>query len=98
MKVKTDVTPCHQDIFAIRLMLEAVEKGQMDFGFGVPVGLQLLWKQPNLLSQLGYGFGSLCPRDLYITEGYRNMQKERWKDQLALCTNEKEKVWVMHIL
>lgn len=92
MKVKTDVTPCHQDIFAIRLMLEAVEEGQMDFGFGVPVGLQLLWKQPNLLSQLGYGFGSLRPGDLYITEGYRNMQKERWKDQLALCTNEKEKV------
>lgn len=74
MKVKTDVIPCHQDIFPIRLMLEAVEEGQMDFGFGVPVGLQFLWKQPDLLSQLEYGFGSLCPGDLYITEGYRNMQ------------------------
>lgn len=61
-------------------MLEAVEEGQMDFGFGVPVGLQLLRKQPNLLSQLGYGLGSLCPGDLYITEGLQkhpNRKKER---------------------
>lgn len=56
-------------------MLEAVEKGQMDFGFGVPIGLQLLWQQPNLLSQPGYGFGSLCPGDLYIAEGYRKMER-----------------------
>lgn len=60
-------------------MLEAVEEGQMDFGFGVPVGLQLLRKQPNLLSQLGYGLGSLCPGDLYITEGLQKHpnRKER---------------------
>lgn len=58
-------------------MLEAVEEGQLDFGFRVPVGLQLLWKQPNLLSQLGYGLGSLCPGDDYITDGLQKHPKRK---------------------
>lgn len=37
--VKRDVAPCNQDIFAIRLMLKAVEKGQVDLGFGGTVSL-----------------------------------------------------------
>lgn len=64
----------------------------MDFGFGVPVGLQLLRKQPNLLSQLGYGLGSLCPGDLYITEGLKKHpnRKERPISFVHKRTNKKE--------
>lgn len=90
-EVKIDVAPCHQDIFAIRLMLEAVEEGQTDFGFGDPVGFQLFRKQPNLLSQLGYGLGSLCPGDLYITEGYRNIQTVKSQSDAYFVKKKKKR-------
>lgn len=55
-------------------MLKTLEEGQVGLGFGGAVGLQLFWKQADLLRQLSYGLGGLCSGDLDVTVG--NIKKQ----------------------